>query len=68
MPFAQLPLINTHADVSGDDSGRIFCLSLHLHTHFVYASNDKPKTLLICEDSTEPSLLEPGCDKLGTVT
>ena len=62
MPFAQLPLINTHADVSGDDSGRIFCLNLYLHTHFLYASNDNSK---IC--SYAKTRLSPRYSSLGAI-
>ena len=35
---AQMPLINTHADVSSEARGLNFSLSFHLHPYNVYAS------------------------------
>ena len=40
--YAQMSIINDHADVSSEARGRIFGLSLHLHLHFVYASSEGP--------------------------
>ena len=37
---AQMPLINAIADVSGEARDLNFCLSLHLHPCFVYASTE----------------------------
>ena len=46
--YAQVPLINAHADISSEARGVSVGLNLHLYAHFVYASSD---------DSQEPSLL-----------
>ena len=56
--YAQMPLINAHADVSNGERGLDFGLSLHLHPFFVYVSSKALTSLHICADSPDPSLLE----------
>ena len=38
--YAQMPLINVHADVSSEAGGLNFGLRLHLHPYFVNASSE----------------------------
>ena len=39
--YAQMPLINSHADISRRANGRLnFSLSLYLHPYFVYESSE----------------------------
>ena len=48
----------TSADVLSSTRGLKFCLSHHLHTYFVLASNEgSGDGLLMLTDSSEPSLL-----------
>ena len=35
-----MPLIKAHAEVSSEARGLNFCLSLHLHPYFMYASSE----------------------------
>ena len=41
MAYVQKPLLNAYADLSSMARGLFFCLSLHLHPYFVYASSEK---------------------------
>ena len=49
--YAQMPLLNVHADVYSGATGLIFGLSFHLYTYFVCVSSEG-------SDESEPSLLD----------
>ena len=60
--YAQMPLINAHAEVSSKARDIHFVLSLHLQPYFVYAISEGSgesahMCRLICADSPEPLLL-----------